>query len=72
MRVKKLIYGPLSGWFKSESGKIMENGMTSYTPKFDRIVLQDFKTKAKRPQNSILCNRKVKEVFMLKFKNWKT
>lgn len=46
MRVKKLIYGPLSGWFKSESGKIMENSMTSYTPKFDSIVLQDFKTKA--------------------------
>lgn len=45
MRVEKLIYGPISGWFKSESGKIMENSMTTYTPKFDRIVLQDFKTK---------------------------
>lgn len=45
MRVEKLIYGPVSGWFKSESGKIMENSMSSYTPKFDRIVLQDFKTK---------------------------
>ena len=45
MRVEKLIYGPISGWFKSESGNIMENSMTSYTPKFDRIVLQDFKTK---------------------------
>ena len=46
MRVEKLIYGPVSGWFKSESGKIMENSMSSYTPKFDSIVLQDFKTKA--------------------------
>ena len=45
MRIEKLIYGPISGWFKSESGKIMENSMTTYTPKFDRIVLQDFKTK---------------------------
>lgn len=45
MRVEKLIYGPVSGWFKSESGKIMENSMSSYTPKFDRIVLQNFKTK---------------------------
>jgi hypothetical protein len=45
MRVEKLIYGPISGWFKSESGKIMENSMTSYTPKFDCIVLQDYKTK---------------------------
>ena len=45
MRVEKLIYGPVSGWFKSESGKIMENSMSSYTPKFDRIELPDFKTK---------------------------
>lgn len=45
MRVEKLIYGPISGWFKSESGKIMENSMTTYTPKFDRIVLHNFKTK---------------------------
>jgi hypothetical protein len=45
MRIEKLIYGPVSGWFKSESGKIMENSMSSYTPKFDRIELPDFKTK---------------------------
>lgn len=45
MRVEKLIYGPVSGWFKSESGKIMENSMSSYTPKFDRIELPYFKTK---------------------------
>ena len=45
MRVEKLIYGPVSGWFKSESGKIMENSMSSYTPMFDRIELPDFKTK---------------------------
>ena len=45
MKVEKLIYGPVSGWFKSESGKVMENNMSSYTPKFDTIVLQDFKTK---------------------------
>ena len=45
MRVEKLIYGPVSGWFKSESGKILENSMSSYTPMFDRIELPDFKTK---------------------------
>ena len=45
MRVEKLIYGPVLGWFKSESGKIMENNMSSYTPSFDSIVLQNFKTK---------------------------
>ena len=45
MRVEKLIYGPVLGWLKSESGKIMENNMSSYTPVFDSIVLQNFKTK---------------------------
>lgn len=30
-----------------------------------------YKTKAKRPQNSILSNKKVKQTFMLKFEDWR-
>ena len=40
--------------------------------KISPIDSNKYKTKAKRPQNSILSNKKVKQVFMLKFKDWKT
>ena len=40
--------------------------------KISSINSNKFKTKAKRPQNSILSNQKVKKIFMLKFENWKT
>ena len=40
--------------------------------KISPIDSKKYKTKAKRPQNSILLNQKVKQVFMLKFKDWKT
>ena len=40
--------------------------------KISPIDANKYKTKAKRPQYSVLSNRKVKQVFMLKFKNWKT
>ena len=40
--------------------------------KISPIDSKKYKSKAKRPQNSILSNKKVKQVFMLKFKNWKT
>ena len=40
--------------------------------KISPIDSKKYKTKAKRPQNSILRNQKVKQVFMLKFKDWKT
>ena len=40
--------------------------------KISPIDSKKYKTKAKRPQNSILRNKKVKQVFMLKFENWKT
>jgi len=34
------------------------------------ILSSDFKTLAKRPKNSILSNKKIKKIFMLKFKTW--
>jgi dTDP-4-dehydrorhamnose reductase len=40
--------------------------------KISPIDSKKYKSKAKRPQNSILSNKKVKKVFMLKFKHWKT
>jgi dTDP-4-dehydrorhamnose reductase len=39
--------------------------------KISPIESCNFKTKAKRPQNSILSNSKVKKIFMLRFNNWK-
>ena len=36
------------------------------------IDSKKYKSKIKRPQNSILSNKKVKKVFMLKFEDWKT
>ena len=50
-------------------GKLNPNfNLKKITP----IDSDKYKTKAKRPQNSILNNKKVKQVFMLKFKDWKT
>ena len=40
--------------------------------KISPIDSKKYKSKAKRPQNSILSNKKVKKVFMLKFEDWKT
>ncbi|WP_296636191.1 ABC transporter permease [Polaribacter sp.] len=45
MKVEKLIYGNVSGWFKNESSKIIGNNISSYTPKFENIILHSFKTK---------------------------
>ena len=39
--------------------------------KISPVESSNYKTIAKRPQNSILSNKKVKQVFMLKFKDWK-
>lgn len=58
-------------WYEFAKQIIGKSNPNFNLKKITPINSKKYNTKAKRPQNSILSNKKVKQVFMLKLKDWK-
>ena len=72
MGIYHLVPDGSCSWYEFAKKIIGKSNPNSNLTKISPIDSNKYKTKTKRPQNSILSNQKVKKVFMLKFKDWKT
>ncbi|MDA7691496.1 dTDP-4-dehydrorhamnose reductase [Methylophilaceae bacterium] len=72
MGIYHLVPDGSCSWYEFAKKIIEKSNPNSNLIKISPIDSNKYKIKTKRPQNSILSNQKVKQVFMLKFKDWKT